>query len=51
MLRQAEERRTIEAGLNSAIARNQLYYQPIRRLATQAITGLECLIRWRHPSK
>ena len=53
MLRQAEERRTIEAGLNSAIANGEfeLYYQPIRRLATQAITGLECLIRWRHPSK
>jgi diguanylate cyclase (GGDEF)-like protein len=53
LLRQAEERRTIEAGLNSAIANGEfeLYYQPIRRLATQAITGFECLIRWRHPTK
>ena len=53
MLRLAEERRTIEAGLNSAIANGEfeLYYQPIRRLTSQAITGFECLIRWRHPSK
>jgi diguanylate cyclase (GGDEF)-like protein len=53
MLRMAEERRAIEIGLNSAIANGEfeLYYQPIRRLATEAITGFECLIRWRHPSK
>jgi diguanylate cyclase (GGDEF)-like protein len=53
MLRSAEERRAIELGLSSAIANNEfeLYYQPIRRLDTQDITGFECLIRWRHPAK
>jgi EAL domain-containing protein (putative c-di-GMP-specific phosphodiesterase class I) len=53
MLRSAEECRAIEVGLSSAIANNEfeLYYQPIRRLDTQDITGFECLIRWRHPAK
>jgi EAL domain-containing protein (putative c-di-GMP-specific phosphodiesterase class I) len=53
MLRSAEERRTVETGLRSAIssAEFELYYQPIRRLATDAIAGFECLIRWHHPTR
>ena len=52
MQRLAEERRVIEIGLSSAIANGEfaLLYQPIREMATGAITGMECLIRWHHPT-
>jgi diguanylate cyclase (GGDEF)-like protein len=53
MQRFAEERRAIEIGLGSAIANGEfaLLYQPIRHMATGAITGVECLIRWHHPTR
>ncbi len=53
MQRLAEERRDIEIGLGSAIANGEfaLLYQPIREMATGAITGMECLIRWHHPTR
>jgi diguanylate cyclase (GGDEF)-like protein len=53
MLRQVEERHAVELGLASAIANGEfeLFYQPICQLVTETVTGLECLIRWRHPSK
>ncbi len=53
MQRSAEERQAVERGLRVAIAKNELelYYQPIRRLLTDTITGFECLIRWRHPTR
>jgi predicted signal transduction protein with EAL and GGDEF domain len=47
----AVERQNIEADLHVAIAENQLFlkYQPKINLQTQALTGLEVLIRWQHP--
>jgi len=49
--RLAGERLTLEAGLRRAIAQNEflLHYQPKVNLRTGAITGVESLIRWRHP--
>jgi diguanylate cyclase (GGDEF)-like protein len=51
MQRSAEERRVIELGLRAALVNEgfELYYQPIRSLVTNAISGFECQIRWRHP--
>ncbi|WP_290986154.1 EAL domain-containing protein [Hyphomicrobium sp.] len=51
MLRSAEERQGIEHGLRTALARNELelFYQPIFSLIDERVTGVECLIRWRHP--
>ena len=44
-------RRTLEVDLRNALAREELelHYQPIVSLETQAITGFEALLRWRHP--
>lgn len=43
----------IEKELNLAIKRNQfvLVYQPKIRIADNTITGVETLVRWRHPEK
>jgi diguanylate cyclase (GGDEF)-like protein/PAS domain S-box-containing protein len=47
----AIERQAIEQGLRHAIEREELvlHYQPQMNLATGAITGVEALLRWRHP--
>ena len=48
---QAVERVTLESGLRSALAEQQLFlmYQPQMDIATRRITGLEALLRWQHP--
>jgi diguanylate cyclase (GGDEF)-like protein len=45
------ERLTLESSLRHALERNefQLYYQAKRDIATGQITGMEALLRWRHP--
>jgi diguanylate cyclase (GGDEF)-like protein len=47
------ERRALEADLSLAVPHGELllYYQPIVELASGAITGLEALLRWEHPSR
>lgn len=47
----AIERQTIENGLHHAIERAELvlHYQPVMNLSTGAISGVEALLRWRHP--
>jgi diguanylate cyclase (GGDEF)-like protein/PAS domain S-box-containing protein len=47
----ALERQSLEGGLRHALARREfvLHYQPKIDLETQAITGVEALIRWQHP--
>jgi len=45
------ERMTIESGLRRAIERGEfvLHYQPRLDLRQSRITGMEALLRWRHP--
>lgn len=47
----ALEKLSLESNLRRALERREflLYYQPKASLATGEITGLEALLRWRHP--
>lgn len=49
----ALERQAIEDGLRQAIARGEfvLHYQPILDLWSGSPTGVEALLRWRHPTR
>jgi diguanylate cyclase len=49
----AVERQSLEQGLRSAVERNELrlHYQPKLNLDTGAITGVEALLRWTHPTR
>jgi predicted signal transduction protein with EAL and GGDEF domain len=50
---QAKHRLELETELRRAIDQEQLFlqYQPLVDLETGAITGVEALVRWRHPDK
>ena len=45
----ARQRRAIEADLRHALPRNEfeLHYQPVVKIANQACSGMEALLRWR----
>jgi EAL domain-containing protein (putative c-di-GMP-specific phosphodiesterase class I)/GGDEF domain-containing protein len=47
----ARERFALEQDLRHAISRNQLEiaFQPVVDLGSEAVTGAEALLRWRHP--
>ena len=49
----SRQRRLLEVDLRRGVSEGQfeLHYQPLYRLDTQAISGFEALIRWRHPQK
>jgi diguanylate cyclase (GGDEF)-like protein/PAS domain S-box-containing protein len=51
MHRRAREQFEVQSDLQHAIARNEftVHYQPIVDVPTQAILGMEALIRWEHP--
>jgi len=51
MQRSAEDRLTLEMDLAEALDEGQLYllYQPTFNLKTEAVTGVEALLRWKHP--
>jgi diguanylate cyclase (GGDEF)-like protein len=46
-------RRGLEADLRKALARDQfeVFYQPLVNLETNEVSGLEALLRWRHPER
>jgi EAL domain-containing protein (putative c-di-GMP-specific phosphodiesterase class I) len=46
-------RRSLEADLRKALSQGEfdLYYQPVINLRTNEISGLEALLRWRHPER
>jgi diguanylate cyclase (GGDEF)-like protein/PAS domain S-box-containing protein len=43
----------VESGLRTALACGELevYYQPVIQLDNDRVTGLEALLRWRHPQR
>jgi len=53
MNRTAKNRLQIETELREALKRDEfdLFYQPKVRLSDKRFTGVECLIRWRHPTR
>ncbi len=53
MEEKAENRRMMEMDLRKALVLRQfeVYYQPQIDVVSRAITGLEGLLRWRHPSR
>jgi diguanylate cyclase (GGDEF)-like protein/PAS domain S-box-containing protein len=46
-------RLALRADLQKALERGEfeLHYQPLVRLADETVTGVEALLRWRHPSR
>ena len=49
----AKDRLLLELDLRQALEREQLFllYQPSFDLRTETVTGVEALLRWRHPSR
>jgi diguanylate cyclase (GGDEF)-like protein/PAS domain S-box-containing protein len=47
------DRQSLESGLHRAIELNEfvLHYQPIMRLDSLELIGVEALVRWRHPQR
>jgi predicted signal transduction protein with EAL and GGDEF domain len=53
MDRRIQARRALELDLRKAFANGEfeLFYQPLINLNTNAISGFEALLRWRHPER
>jgi diguanylate cyclase (GGDEF)-like protein len=50
---EANQRRALEIDLRAAIAEGafEIHYQPLVDLGSNAVTGCEALLRWRHPRR
>ncbi|WFS04556.1 bifunctional diguanylate cyclase/phosphodiesterase [Rhizobium tumorigenes] len=48
-----QARKALEHDLRQAVLKNELevHYQPLIDLETRTITGVEALVRWRHPTR
>jgi diguanylate cyclase (GGDEF)-like protein len=53
MKKTIDERHRLDVELHSALTSGQFFlqYQPTIALATGAVTGVEALLRWRHPTR
>lgn len=53
LLQAAEDRRILEEDLRDALTNDQMWlaYQPVVDCKTNAVTGLEALMRWNHPER
>jgi diguanylate cyclase (GGDEF)-like protein len=53
MLQVAEDRRSLEEDLRTALDKGELslFYQPIVNSKTNTVTGVEALVRWKHPTR
>ena len=53
MDRRIQARRMLELDLRKAFSNGEfeLYYQPLVNLRTNAVSGFEALLRWRHPER
>jgi len=53
MAAEVEQRREVELELHAAIEARELelHYQPLVSCAQHRVTGVEALLRWRHPTK
>ncbi len=49
----ADRRLALEVDLQAAVAEGQssVVYQPVVELGSGRVTGVEALLRWRHPSR
>src|SRR6476660_7024977 len=50
---EVNQRRAMEIDLRDAIAEGafEIHYQPLVDLGSNAVTGCEALLRWRHPRR
>ena len=50
---EANQRRAVEIDLRAAVAEGafEIHYQPLVDLGSNAVTGCEALLRWRHPRR